>query len=139
MQCNTHYARLYHLTRTPHQTLSRFSGGELKPVCIHERYLLPGCKLQHRSSYVFSLIEREKISHLELVPTLLIRLLNESLLKEYNLSPVRIVNTGGQKLQPEVKRSTEELIPFHSDAQSSDHSTSSILSQYLRRIRHHCF
>jgi 2,3-dihydroxybenzoate-AMP ligase len=60
---------------------------------------------------VFSLIEREKITHLELVPTLLIRLLNDPLLKEYNLSSVRIVNTGGQKLQPEVKRRTEELIP----------------------------
>ncbi|HLG77774.1 MAG TPA: AMP-binding protein [Ktedonobacteraceae bacterium] len=60
---------------------------------------------------VFSLIEREKITHLELVPTLLIRLLNDPLLKEYDLSSVRIVNTGGQKLQPEVKRRTEALIP----------------------------
>lgn len=60
---------------------------------------------------VFSLIEREKITHLELVPTLLIRLLNDPSLKQYDLSSLRIVNTGGQKLQPEVKRRTEALIP----------------------------
>ena len=60
---------------------------------------------------VFSLIERERITHVEFVPTLLIRLLNDPLLKKYDLSSLRIVNTGGQKLQPEVKRRTEKLIP----------------------------
>lgn len=60
---------------------------------------------------VFSLIERERITHVELVPTLLIRLINDPLLKEYDLSCVRVINSGGQKLQAEVKRRTEELIP----------------------------
>lgn len=64
-----------------------------------------------RSADLFTLIERERITHLELVPTLLIRLMNDPLLKEYELSSIRIINTGGQKLQPEVKRRTEELIP----------------------------
>ena len=64
-----------------------------------------------RTSDVFSLIEREHITHLELVPTLLIRLLNDPLLHTYDLSSIRVVNTGGQKLQAEVKRQTETLLP----------------------------
>ncbi len=60
---------------------------------------------------VFSLIEQERITHLELVPTLLIRLMNDPRLKEYDLSSVRIINSGGQKLQPEVKRRLEGLLP----------------------------
>lgn len=64
-----------------------------------------------RSEDIFSLIERHSVTHVELVPTLLIRLLNDPLLKQYDLSSVRIINTGGQKFQPEVKRRTEELLP----------------------------
>ncbi|HYA98959.1 MAG TPA: AMP-binding protein [Ktedonobacteraceae bacterium] len=64
-----------------------------------------------RSEDIFSLIERHGVTHLELVPTLLIRLLNEPLLEHYDLSSIRIINTGGQKLQSEVKRRTEELLP----------------------------
>ncbi len=60
---------------------------------------------------VFSLIERERVTHIELVPALLIRYLNDPALKEHDLSSLRVVNTGGQKLQPEVKLRTEELIP----------------------------
>lgn len=62
-------------------------------------------------SHLCSLIEQERISHLELVPTLLIRLLNDPTLADYDLSSVRVINTGGQKLQAEVKRRAEELIP----------------------------
>ena len=64
-----------------------------------------------RAQDVFPLIQRERITHLELAPTLLIRWINDPLLKSHDLSSVRIINTGGQKLQPEVKRRTEELIP----------------------------
>jgi 2,3-dihydroxybenzoate-AMP ligase len=64
-----------------------------------------------RTRDILALIERERVTHLELVPTLLIRLVNDPSLKEYDLSSVRVINTGGQKLQSEVKRLTEELIP----------------------------
>ncbi len=64
-----------------------------------------------RAADVIPLIEREKITHLELVPALLIRWINEPLFTGHDLSSVRVVNTGGQRLQPEVKRRTEELIP----------------------------
>lgn len=64
-----------------------------------------------RSEDIFSLIERHSVTHVELVPTLLIRLLNDPLLKQHDLSSVRVINTGGQKLQSEVKRRAEELLP----------------------------
>ena len=64
-----------------------------------------------RPADVFPLIEREHITHIELVPAVLIRWVNDPQIKDYNLSSLRVINTGGQKLQPEVKRRAEELIP----------------------------
>jgi 2,3-dihydroxybenzoate-AMP ligase len=64
-----------------------------------------------RPADICELLERERITHVELVPALLIRLLNDPALAESDLSSLRIVNTGGQKLQAEVKRRAEELIP----------------------------
>ncbi len=64
-----------------------------------------------RPADVFPLMEREHITHVELVPAVLIRWINDPHIKEYDLSSLRVINTGGQKLQPEVKRRAEELIP----------------------------
>lgn len=60
---------------------------------------------------VFVLVERERITHIELVPAMLIRWLNDPQITAHDLSSVRVINTGGQKLQPEVKRRAEELLP----------------------------
>jgi 2,3-dihydroxybenzoate---[aryl-carrier protein] ligase len=60
---------------------------------------------------IFAVVERERVTHLELVPALLIRCNNSDAISRYDLSSLRIINTGGQKLQPEVKRRAEELIP----------------------------
>jgi 2,3-dihydroxybenzoate---[aryl-carrier protein] ligase len=64
-----------------------------------------------RADDVFPLIERERITHLELVPALLIRYINAPSIGQHDLSSVRVINTGGQKLQPEVKRNAESLFP----------------------------
>jgi 2,3-dihydroxybenzoate-AMP ligase len=64
-----------------------------------------------RADDVFPLIERERITHLELVPALLIRYINAPSIADRDLSSVRVINTGGQKLQPEVKRRAESLFP----------------------------
>ena len=64
-----------------------------------------------RPDDILSLVERERVTHLELVPALLIRCNNSTSISTRDLSSLRVVNTGGQKLQPEVKRRTEELIP----------------------------
>ncbi|MGH9782799.1 MAG: (2,3-dihydroxybenzoyl)adenylate synthase [Terriglobia bacterium] len=60
---------------------------------------------------VFPLIERERITHLALVPALLIKLLNDPLIGKHDLSSVRVIQSGGQKLQPEIRRRAQELIP----------------------------
>lgn len=64
-----------------------------------------------RSQDIFTLIEQERITHMELVPTLLIRLLNDPQRTQYDLSSLRVITVGGQKLPPEIKRHTEELLP----------------------------
>jgi 2,3-dihydroxybenzoate-AMP ligase len=61
-----------------------------------------------RPDVVFPLIERERITHIELVPALIIRWLDDALLSEHDVTSVRVINSGGQKFQPEVKRRTEE-------------------------------
>ena len=62
-----------------------------------------------RADDVFPLIEGERITHLELVPALLIRYVNDPSVSSHDLSSVRVINTGGQKLQPEVKRRAESV------------------------------
>lgn len=64
-----------------------------------------------RAADVFPLIERERVTHLAVVPALLIRWVNDPLVREHDLSSVRVIQSGGQRLQPEVKRRTEETIP----------------------------
>ncbi|HET9782724.1 MAG TPA: AMP-binding protein [Candidatus Dormibacteraeota bacterium] len=64
-----------------------------------------------RAEEVFPLIARERITHLELVPALLIRYINARSIGDHDLSSVRVINTGGQKLQPEVKRRAESVFP----------------------------
>jgi 2,3-dihydroxybenzoate---[aryl-carrier protein] ligase len=64
-----------------------------------------------RASNIFPLIEKERVTHLELVPAILIRLLHDESIGKYDLSSLRIINTGGQRLQPEVSALAEKLIP----------------------------
>jgi 2,3-dihydroxybenzoate-AMP ligase len=64
-----------------------------------------------RAEHVFPLVQKERVTHLELVPAVLIRLLHDETLKNYDLSSLRIVNTGGQRLQPETSALAEKLIP----------------------------
>ena len=64
-----------------------------------------------RAQDVFSLIERERVTHLAVVPALLIRWINDPAISRYDLSSVRVIQSGGQRLQPEVKRLCEARIP----------------------------
>ena len=78
-------------------------------------YLLHGGKVvlanTTRSEDIFSLIERHRVTHLAVVPALLIRLINDPLIKKFDLSSLQVIQSGGQRLQPEVRRRTKELIP----------------------------
>jgi 2,3-dihydroxybenzoate-AMP ligase len=78
-------------------------------------YLLHGGKFvvsnSARSEDIFALIERHQVTHIAVVPALLIRLINDPLIEKFDLSSLRVIQSGGQRLQPEVRRRTKELIP----------------------------
>ncbi|MDP2605780.1 MAG: AMP-binding protein [Deltaproteobacteria bacterium] len=78
-------------------------------------YFLHGGKVvlaqSTRSEDVFALIERHRVTHIALVPALLIRLINDPSIKKFDLSSLQVIQSGGQRLQPEVRRRTKELIP----------------------------
>jgi 2,3-dihydroxybenzoate-AMP ligase len=64
-----------------------------------------------RPEEMFKLIERHKVSHLKVVPALLIRLVNDPSITKYDLSSMRVIQSGGQRMQPEVRLLTKKLIP----------------------------
>ena len=64
-----------------------------------------------RPEDLFGLIERHRVTHLKVVPALLIRLINDPAVGRYDLSSLRVIQSGGQRMQPEVRQRTSELIP----------------------------
>ncbi len=58
-----------------------------------------------------ALIERHGVTHLKVVPALLIRLLNDPAVGKYDLSSLETIQSGGQRLQPEVRLLSRKLIP----------------------------
>ena len=64
-----------------------------------------------RGSQVFPLIERHRVTHIHVVPALLIKWLNDPDIEKYDLSSVRVVQSGGQRLQPETRLLAEKLLP----------------------------
>jgi 2,3-dihydroxybenzoate-AMP ligase len=64
-----------------------------------------------RAKDVFALIERQRITHVAVVPAILIRWINDPLIGNFDLSSLEVIQSGGQRLQPEVRRRTAELIP----------------------------
>lgn len=64
-----------------------------------------------RGEDVFALIERHRVTHVAVVPALLIRWINDPLIKRFDLSSLQVIQSGGQRLQPEVRRRTKALIP----------------------------
>ncbi|MFQ5923326.1 MAG: (2,3-dihydroxybenzoyl)adenylate synthase, partial [Anaerolineales bacterium] len=78
-------------------------------------FLLRGGKVvlatSTRAADIFPLIERHRVTHIHVVPALLIRWINDPLIKQFDLSSLEVIQSGGQRLQPEVRRRTKELIP----------------------------
>ena len=64
-----------------------------------------------RGEDIFPLVERHRVTHFHVVPALLIRWVNDPLIKKSDLSSLQVIQSGGQRLQPEVRRRTKELIP----------------------------
>jgi 2,3-dihydroxybenzoate-AMP ligase len=78
-------------------------------------YLLHGGKvvlsISTRGEDIFRLIELHRVTHIAVVPALLIRWINDPSIKKFDLSSLQVIQSGGQRLQPEVRRRTKELIP----------------------------
>lgn len=78
-------------------------------------FLMKGAKVvldtSTRAENVFRLIERHRVTHIHLVPALLIQWINDPHIGDYDLSSLRVLQSGGQRLQPEVRRRTEALLP----------------------------
>jgi 2,3-dihydroxybenzoate-AMP ligase len=55
---------------------------------------------------IFPLIERYGVTHIHAVPALLIRWTESPLAHDHDLSSVKVIQSGGQRLQPEVRRRT---------------------------------
>jgi len=58
-----------------------------------------------------ALIEKHRVTHLKVVPSLLIRLLNDPAVHKHDLSSLKMIQSGGQRLQPEVRLLSRKLIP----------------------------
>jgi 2,3-dihydroxybenzoate-AMP ligase len=64
-----------------------------------------------RPEEVFRLVARHRVTHIKVVPALLIRLINSEAVTQFDTSSIRYIQSGGQRLQPEVRIRTKELIP----------------------------
>ncbi|WP_276809084.1 (2,3-dihydroxybenzoyl)adenylate synthase [Castellaniella defragrans] len=62
-----------------------------------------------RPAEMFALIERHGVTHLKVVPALLIRLINDPAAAGARLDSVRQIQSGGQRMQPEVRLRTRQL------------------------------
>jgi 2,3-dihydroxybenzoate-AMP ligase len=59
---------------------------------------------------VFRLVEKYRVTHIHVVPALLIRWLSDPSITRYDLSSLRVIQSGGQRLQPEIRLKAKELI-----------------------------
>jgi 2,3-dihydroxybenzoate-AMP ligase len=60
---------------------------------------------------VFEQIQQHKVTHIHVVPALLIRWIHDPAWSEYDLSSVRVIQSGGQRLQPDTRLRTLEVFP----------------------------
>jgi 2,3-dihydroxybenzoate-AMP ligase len=64
-----------------------------------------------RPEEMLRLAEKYKVTHIKVVPALLIRLINDPAISRFDLSSVKLIQSGGQRMQPEVRLKTRQLIP----------------------------
>jgi 2,3-dihydroxybenzoate-AMP ligase len=78
-------------------------------------FLFQGAKVvlhgNTRPAEMFALIQKHRVTHLKVVPALLIRLINDPAAGDHDLSSLRLIQSGGQRMQPEVRARTRALIP----------------------------
>lgn len=62
-----------------------------------------------RSDSVFEHIQRHRATHIQVVPALLIKLINDPAASAYDLASMRVIQSGGQRLQPETRTRAERV------------------------------
>jgi 2,3-dihydroxybenzoate-AMP ligase len=60
-----------------------------------------------RAPAVFAAIDRHRVTHIHVVPALLIQWINDPAVAAHDLGSVRVIQSGGQRLQPETRLRTE--------------------------------
>ena len=79
---------------------------------------------------MFALIERHRVTHIKVVPALLIRLINDPTIGDYELCSVQQIQSGGQRMQPETRHRTREL--FHNAFVQENFGMSEGLLMFVR-------
>jgi 2,3-dihydroxybenzoate-AMP ligase len=78
-------------------------------------FLMAGARIvigtSTRAADVFPLIESHRVTHVAGVPALYIRWLADPAAGRHDLSSVRLLQSGGQRLQPEVRKQMAEAFP----------------------------
>ena len=78
-------------------------------------FMMAGAKIvvsmSTRPEDMCALIEKHGVTHIKVVPSLLIRLLNDPAAKRHDLTSLRMIQSGGQCLQPETRALANRLIP----------------------------
>ena len=64
-----------------------------------------------KPEHIAELIQEHRVTHLKVVPSLLIRLLDSHVLTRYDLSSLKIIQSGGQSLLPQTRLLVKKLIP----------------------------
>lgn len=64
-----------------------------------------------RPEDVCALIEKHRVTHIKVVPALLIRLLHDPAVSRHDLTSLKIIQSGGQSMLPEVRLLSKKLIP----------------------------
>ena len=62
-----------------------------------------------RGPDVFAVIDRHRVTHMHVVPALLIQWINHPAADDFDLGSVRVVQSGGQRLQPETRLRAERM------------------------------
>lgn len=62
-----------------------------------------------RPAEMFALMQKHRVTHLKVVPALLIRLINDPAITGFDLSSMKLIQSGGQRMQPEVRLRTRQL------------------------------
>jgi 2,3-dihydroxybenzoate-AMP ligase len=64
-----------------------------------------------RPAEVFAQVQQHRVTHIHVVPALLIRWVNDPGVENFDLSSVRVIQSGGQRMQPDTRLRTERVFP----------------------------